>query len=286
MSSLLTSAFCILATGFFYVNEPVVDMRENPSKASKVVSQTSLSEEVSREKEQDGWSSIITSDGYTGWVPSDALVHLQKPYDASLKTSRLVAHVYGVKDTEYGPIAKLPFASPLQGLEINDARWIAIVLPDGREGFIQRGDIAVEPELSNKADLVQFSQKFLGLPYTWGGRSSFGYDCSGFVQMLYKQIGINLQRDAKQQILDNRLQSIAVNQLEPGDLLFFGKSEQKIMHVGMYIGDGQFIHATARENKPWIRKSSLSDMEWSGQQEVYYPYRTARRLLGGGPLHP
>ncbi|MCP5492677.1 MAG: C40 family peptidase [Chlamydiales bacterium] len=97
--------------------------------------------------------------------------------------------------------------------------------------------------------MPQFSQKFLGLLYIWGGRSSFGYDCSGFVQMLYSQIGIKLQRDAKQQILDSRLQSIKIDELKLGDLIFFGKSDQRIMHVGMYIGNEQFIHATARENK-------------------------------------
>jgi cell wall-associated NlpC family hydrolase len=268
----------ILAASFFYVNEPIVDMKENPMHDSKVVSQTFFSEKVDVEKANGDWSFIITPDGYSGWVWSKSLVNLPVPYNTTLKTSRLAAHIYGVKDTEYGPIKTVPYCSQLQALDTTDPRWLKIALPDGRESYIQKGDVAVEAELSNKKELVEFSQKFLGLPYTWGGRSSFGYDCSGFIQMLYKQIGVNLERDSKQQILDSRLKMIAIDELKPGDLVFFGKSEQRIMHVGMYIGEGQFIQSTARENKPWIRISNLSDFEWSGHSDAYYPYRTARQL--------
>jgi cell wall-associated NlpC family hydrolase len=196
-----------------------------------------------------------------------------------VKTSRLTAHVFGIKDTEHGPIKTLPYGSKLQVLDATDARWLRISMPDGKEGFIQKGDVVAEPQLSKKEDLVQFSQKFLGLPYTFGGRSSFGYDCSGFVQMLYSQIGINLQRDARQQILDKRFRTISLNDLEPGDILFFGKTEHKIAHEGMYIGEGRFIQSGVRNNTPWIRVSLLSDLEWSGSSEAFYPYREARQLI-------
>lgn len=277
MGSLLTSAFCILASGFFYINEPVIDMRESPSVDSKVVSQALFSEEVCLQEMCGEWSCIHTPDGYSGWILSECLTNLAEPYETHLKTSRLMTHLYGVKDTEWGPIKSLPYGSKLKLLDSTDSRWLKIALPDGLECYVQRGDVAEEPILLYKYELPHFSQKFLGLPYTWGGRSSFGYDCSGFIQMLYSQIGVNLQRDSKQQILDSRFRSIAIEELGPGDLIFFGKSAQKIMHVGMYIGDDQFIHASSRENKPWIRISRLSDFEWSGVPNAYYPYRTARQ---------
>lgn len=182
---------------------------------------------------------------------------IDEPYGTSLKVSRLAAHVYGVKDTEFGPIQTLPYGSKLQSLDETDPRWINIVLPDGKKCYIQKGDVALEQELYNKEDLVAFSQKFLGLPYTWGGRSSFGYDCSGFVQMLYNQIGIDLQRDSKLQVEDGRFQTVSMDDIETGDLIFFGKSEQKISHVGMCLGNGQFIHSTVSEYQPWIRVSNL-----------------------------
>ncbi len=97
--------------------------------------------------------------------------------------------------------------------------------------------------------------------------------------MLYNQIGIGLERDSKQQIRDNRFQTISIENLEPGDLIFFGKSEQKISHVALFIGDGQFIHATTRECQPWIRISRLSVFEWSGDPSANSPYRVARQLI-------
>lgn len=275
----MISFLFILASNLIYVNEPVVDMRESPSNESKVVSQALFSEQVTLEKEEGDWSSIFTPDGYSGWIPSETLAKRSTPYDATLQISRLAAHLYGVMDTEWGAIKTLPYGTKLHPLDITDPRWIKIALPDDEVAYIQRGDVALEPKPTTKDDLVEFSKKFLGLPFTWGGRSSFGYDSSGFVQMLYSQIGIDFQRDSYQQILDPRFQTILLEDLEPGDLVFFGKSQQIINRVGMYIGQGQFIHATVRENMPWIRISNLTDFEWSGHPETNSPYRTGRQLM-------
>jgi cell wall-associated NlpC family hydrolase len=278
MSPFITP-LCILAASLFYVNEPVVDMRESPTHESKTVSQTIFSEDITVENEFEDWAYITTPDQYSGWIPTNSFVATNKPYNASLKVSRLAAHIYGVKDTEFGPIKTLPYGSQLQSLDETDPRWIKIALPDGKECYIQKGDVTSEHKLSNKEDLVAFSQKFLGLPYTWGGRSSFGYDCSGFVQMLYNQIDIALQRDSKLQVDDRRFQTVSMSDVEAGDLIFFGKSEQKISHVGMYLGNGQFIHSTVRECQPWIRVSNLSDFEWSGHKEATFPYRIFKQSI-------
>jgi cell wall-associated NlpC family hydrolase len=263
---------------FFYINQPVVSMREHPTHSASVVSQTIFGEEVGVEKEQAGWTYITTPDGYNGWVESNTVAQTELPYDTSTTISRLAAHVYAVKDTEYGPVKTLPYGSKVHIDNASDTRWAKVSLPDGSEGYIQNGDIALEASLRDKADLVAFSQRFLGLPYTWGGRSSFGYDCSGFIQMLYSQIGIDLQRDSKQQILDERFLTVDLSNLEPGDLIFFGKADKRIGHVGMYIGDDKFIHTSARECRPWLRISSLSDPEWAGHSDAYYPHRVGRQF--------
>jgi gamma-D-glutamyl-L-lysine dipeptidyl-peptidase len=96
--------------------------------------------------------------------------------------------------------------------------------------------------------------------------------------MLYSQIGVDLPRDSKQQINDHRFKAIEIDELDVGDLIFFGKSAEKIRHVGLYIGEGRFIHPTVLENKPWLRISRLTDFQWSGDEGATYPYRTARQL--------
>lgn len=272
------------APSYFYVITSEVEMREEAANSSKVVSQARFAEEVKVREIKGEWSLITTPDGYSGWAHSHALVFSEIMYETAIKTSRLKAHLYSVEATEYGPILSLPYGSPLKLMDDSNAQWLIVALPNGQCAFIQRGDVAVEPPLNKKQDLVHFSQKFMELPYTWGGRTSFGYDCSGFVQMLYGQIGIHLQRDAKQQILDDRFQEVSLDDLEPGDLIFFGKTDGKIGHVGMSIGKDRFIHASSRENSPWIRISSLHAAEWNGNPETYYSLRIGRQLIAPQPL--
>lgn len=268
----------LLISTLFYVNEPIAVMREKAAHDSEVVSQALFSEQVAILDSFAEWSKIETDDGYTGWTLTQALTATSAPYESDTKTSRLSAHIYSMKDTVFGPIKTLPYGSKVKVIEDADVRWLKIALPDGHECYIQRGDVVPEPVLERKGDLVEFSKKFLNLPYTWGGRSSFGFDCSGFVQMLYKKIGINLQRDSGLQINDNRFVTVEKEQLEPGDLIFFGKSKEKIIHVGMSIGEGYFIHSVVRENKPWLRISHLSDLEWSGVTSPNFPYREFKQL--------
>lgn len=273
-----------MLTSFLYIQEPVVNMRQSPSQASKVVSQALFSEKIVIQEKSNDWAYIVTPDGYLGWVPIHSFVARKEPYHTTLNTTRLASLLYRSQNTEYEPIKILPYNSKLHILDATDSRWIKIALPTGEECYIQRGDTSYDlgtQWVPSKKNLIQLSHCFLGLPYTWGGRSSFGYDCSGFVQMLYNQIGIPLQRDAKQQILDPRFQITDLEHIEPGDLIFFGQSKQKITHVGMYLDSGQFIHATAAENQPWIRISKTTDLAWGGQEETLNPYREIRQLRIG-----
>lgn len=96
--------------------------------------------------------------------------------------------------------------------------------------------------------------------------------------MLYQKINVHLERDARLQMRDARFQTVSRDQLEPGDLIFFGKSEREITHVGMYLGEDRFIHATTAECQPWIRISHLTDDEWSGNHPRR-PYRVLKQLI-------
>nr|WP_166156724.1 C40 family peptidase [Neochlamydia sp. AcF84]NGY95385.1 Gamma-D-glutamyl-L-lysine endopeptidase [Neochlamydia sp. AcF84] len=269
---------------FHYINVPVTNMRELPKDTSEIVSQAYFSEQVNVIEENLDWTKVETTiDHYQGWVKSNQLCHEQNNFYenscATAKVNRCMAHLYHVPDTIYGPILTIPFESVLKVIDLgndNNSRWVKVLMFDEREAFIQRGDIILNQAVISRDQIVPFSLQFLGLPYTWGGRSSFGYDCSGFVQMLYRQMGVYLPRDAKDQVKWEGLAPIEINDMLPSDLIFFGLSEDKIRHVGMYIGSGQFIHATVAENAPYIHISSLSDPEWNGSGK--WIYRTARTL--------
>lgn len=273
---------------YHYVNVPIAEMREEPNQKSEIVSQAIFSESVNIIEENEGWTKIETCvDGYKGWVKNNAICHRKIPYfsdnaDQLAQVNRCAAHIYDVQDTVFGPLLTLPFESKLQVIDSNkdlNSRWIKVRLLDGKEGYIQRGDVTLNPQQLSLDEIGDFAFFFLDLPYTWGGRSSFGYDCSGFTQMLYRQMGIFLPRDSKDQYKWNGFKEISFDELEYGDLVFFGIGETKIRHVGMYLEDDLFIHTSVRENKPYVRISSLSDPEWMGDGTAYYTFRGARKLI-------
>ncbi len=268
---------------FRYIIKPAVSMRREPSVFSEVVSEALFSEEIAVLDSIDGWLKIATSvDHYEGWIADGSVCERSTPFLSDGKeivVDRCAAHLYREPDTIYGPILTLPFESRLQLCrELDDGRWIEVAFPNGLRGFIQRGDVAFDWRPIDLQSLIILSHKFLGLPYTWGGRSSFGYDCSGYVQMLFRRMGIYLPRDAEDQYVWEGLSGLVpLNQLEPGDLLFFGFSEDKIKHVGFHLKEGSFIHtAASTENAPYVRVSHVRDKAWSGAG--FYPYVSAKRV--------
>ncbi|WP_303816594.1 NlpC/P60 family protein [Selenomonas ruminantium] len=91
--------------------------------------------------------------------------------------------------------------------------------------------------------IIDLAQQFLGVPYVWGGSSPNGFDCSGFVQYVFAQKGIHLPRTADIQATAGR--PVSKSELMPGDLVFFAGDYVNISHVGIYVGNGQMIHASS-----------------------------------------
>jgi hypothetical protein len=153
-----------------------------------------------------------------------------------------------------------------------------VVLPDGRTGYIRNKTFENYSEWKNNPgptgdEIIKTAASVMGIPYLWGGTSSKGADCSGFVQNVYFRNGIILGRDASLQALYGLDVDISNgwSQLQTGDLLFFGTmrdSRPRITHVAIYKGDGDYIHASGR-----VMVNSLDSTK-----ENYLEYRTASLL--------
>lgn len=261
------------------INSPVVDMRQQPLEDSEVVSQAYYSEQVQPLEEVGEWLKVQTVvDGYPGWIPKKVVYPYSSTTEQVAKVVAVSAHLYHVKDTVYGPKVTLPFESQLEVIDASEPRWITVKTVDGNMLFIQRGDLSFDTDKTLTMDeMLTLSERFLERPYTWGGRSSFGYDCSGFTQMLYRQMKIMLPRDSKDQMNYEGFTEVSLEALQPGDLIFWGLAEDKIRHVGLYLGNDTFIHATVGDNRPTIHKSTLSASEWNGSGR--YQWRTFRTLI-------
>ncbi|MGE5111331.1 MAG: NlpC/P60 family protein [Acidobacteriaceae bacterium] len=252
----------------FIVKVPVADMHSAPTEDSDVVSQAILSSEVTALEISGEWAKVRTNDQYTGWMPlKDVVPKAGVPASAKVaQVTNLFANIYRETDlTRHQPILTAPFESRLavvQEMNSDGDRWLKVQLPDGAIGYVQRGDITLDPKTLSIAESIELAKRFLGLPYFWGGRSSYGYDCSGFTQMLVRSRGIMMPRDANLQASWSGVVPVKREELQPGDLLFFGNSPDHITHTGMYIGNGQFIHATTHDH-PVVQISRLDDQPWT-----------------------
>ena len=279
LSALLVALLATAAwakTGVYVVVVPVANMYSGPSDKTDVVSQAIYGSDVSLVVARGEWSRIQTSDHYKGWVPSRQIRILLtgNGYAKSVpavQVESLFANIYVEPDiTKHKPVVTVPFETRLELVSDSKAKdgkpapegWLQVHLPDLRNAWVQVGDITSDPKPLSIPESIELAKRFLGIPYLWGGRSSFGFDCSGFTQMLLRARGINMPRDADQQASWNGVTAVERKHLQPGDLLFFGSSPKQITHTGMYIGDGQFIHDTTNGH-PVVQISRLDDEPWT-----------------------
>jgi beta-lactamase class A len=143
------------------------------------------------------------------------------------------------------------------GRAIDAYAWVRVRLPDARIGFVAEQDVSLFPfkenlPLRSPSGWIAFGKRFVGAPYTWGGTTPLGFDCSGLMTRIFSEHGVTLKRNSYEQAFqDPQLVPVAFEKLRPGDLLFFG-TEDRIDHEAMWIGDGTVLQST-RHGVPGVQ---------------------------------
>lgn len=249
--------------GFVYgiVNNSVSNIRSQPRHSSELATQATLGTELKVLKKEGEWYLVQTPDRYISWIDHGGLVVMDETnYDVWLQSEKVifmesVGSVFDIPDLE-GEVVSDVVMGCLLKLVGEAYGFYEVQYPDGRLGFIPTGHALKYSEWLAQLDqghelLVENALKLKGLPYLWGGTSSKAVDCSGFTKTLYFMNGFIIPRDASQQVNEGMAvdEGMEFQGLEVGDLLFFGKpatdsTRQKTTHVGLWIGDGKFIHAS------------------------------------------
>lgn len=208
----------------------VAPIRASISHQSEMISQLLYGETIDIQEIKGDFAKIkVHFDAYEGWISTNQISLVAD--ENSLKIDPQIV-------TETFIIANLPEGKMLLSM--------------GSEIRLKSDKSFTKPDLEN---IAETAKQFLNVPYLWSGRSFFGVDCSGFVQLVYKIHGLSLPRDAYQQAEIGDVLSF-VEEAKPGDLAFFENEEGKITHVGMMLEDQKIIHAYG--------KVRIDDLDSSG----------------------
>ena len=286
------SAVCVVgasaaSVGAGTANTDALRLREESNSSSTILATASKGDVVVvLEEESDGWYKVDYK-SVEGYMSADYL-DVSTKADVTIgyglvQTGGSTLNVRSGPGTDYDKVTSLSNGSVVTIVGIDNG-WYKVKTSGGSVGYVSsdymttckdsagsRGDGTVVAASSSLGQqVVDYAKQFLGVPYVYGGNGPNSFDCSGFTTYVYRHFGYTLNRTATGQ-LSNGV-SVSKSELQPGDLVFFKDGGSKpVSHVGIYIGGGQFIHASTSTYE--VRINDLT----SGYYNNVYVY--ARRIL-------
>jgi cell wall-associated NlpC family hydrolase len=274
------------------VRVSVANVRGRPAHSAELVTQAIMGWPVRILKQQGGWYLVHTDpEGYLGWIEE---LQLTRVTTAERQAWEAGARVIGMRPYSILRAAATEDAEPVTDLVIGSilrraggsGGWVEASLPDGRRGFVGEGDVRdyTAWKAAPKAtpdEIERTARLFMGVPYLWGGTSAKGVDCSGFLKTVMRMHGIEMARDTDQQALEGTAVTVDARftELRKGDLLFFRPTPstdgpERITHVGIYLGNLEFIHASGL-----VRRNSFDPASPIYSENLLKRLARVRRVL-------
>lgn len=270
----------------------VINIRKEPGHASELVSQSILGTPVLILKTNDSWLQIQTPDNYIGWTTDSSVRPMDSVEIAGWKEATKVIYMentgwlYDTTSEKSGVVGDLVGGSILEKIGESNG-YVNLILPDGRKGFVEKQKVMdfdswEKTVTCTEESICKTALTYLGIPYLWGGSSTKGADCSGFVQSVYFRNGVILQRDASLQAMHGLQIDISdgYSRLRKGDLLFFGSKENGISHVthvAIYLGNLEYINSAGR-----VMINSLDPTQMNYNSDRMNSLLMAKRIIGVG----
>ncbi len=257
--------------------QSVINLRYGPGYGFESATQTLMGTPLQILEKRSGWTRVRTPEGYIAWVSSPSVKEMNKEaFDMWAAAEKVLINKHYtlfraapqpgapvVSDGVWGNVVELKGVMP---------SYYKVLLPNGKEAYVSRYDAEPFQKWALKAnpmaeDIIATALQFVGFPYMWAGTSIKAMDCSGLVKTALYLNGVITLRDASQQARMGEQvdMSDGWKNLQMADLLFFGRKATKerpesITHVGIYIGDGRFVHAAGS-----VRINSLDP-----ESDIYY----------------
>lgn len=230
----------LLMAQFGYCDLAVIPVRTQPSDRSEMSTQLLFGDLVEILEMSGSWLSVVNYfDAYKGWVDVKQIRQIDEDEYKRLISLPLYVNVNpGPDSISSGEQAiKLPAGSSFYGLQNQSLKL-------GGTEFHFDGNASLFA-FNGIDKLLETARGYLSCPYLWGGKTFMGIDCSGLTQVVYKQHGISLLRDAAQQATQGEMINF-LNDSLPGDLAFFDNAEGNIVHVGILIDSQHILHCSGK----------------------------------------
>jgi len=252
------------ANSIAIIADSIVDVYKSATINSERVTQTLFCEQIKIIKKTSIWSKVQVVDGYTGWVKSSKIdKYFTDITPVKIVITSKIKNIYSFING-ISPIREVPMGTELYVLGKLD-NWNEVALPLNNIGWVDNTDTiefqtgAAIPKTTGM-ELVVTAMKFLGVPYLWGGVGALGIDCSGLTYISSRVNGVILPRDAQPQY--NSIPTSVpptTTDMRQGDLVFFSSKEGSnlITHVGIYIGNNEFLHASSNAGSVTITALSI-----------------------------
>lgn len=251
----------------------IVPVRATPSDKAEMTTQVLFGEifSIIEISENEKWIKIeLAHDQYQGWLDAKQYRPISEEYFSDYKAIVHPCTRQGITVVAFPNVSfpivggsLLPFLN--ENSEVNLDFAAAEVLSDLND---------LIPATGLESWVLDYAYSYLSAPYLWGGRTFFGIDCSGYVQQIYRQMNIEIPRDASQQATVGW--SVSFTEAKPGDLAFFKNEEGRVTHVGMVLDHGEIIHASGE-----VRIDILDEKGIFNRQKERYSHSLAsiKRLI-------
>ena len=268
----------------------VANMRSKPAHSSELLSQAIMGTPVRILKQTDEWSLIQTPDRYLGWTNKSAVQQMSYAEISKWRSADRLIFSGSEGNIFADQTGKIVLSDLVAGAIVvknsENKKNAEVLLPDGRIGYVPMANWVNfnrwKDTVSLKSNLMIITGKrFMGFPYLWGGTSSKAMDCSGFVKTVCFLNGVVVERDASQQDRHGEKVDLSSgwNKLQRGDLLFFGsKQPYHVTHVGMYMGNGDFLHESGS-----VHVNSFDKTRPNYSEDLSLNLVDAKRIIGFNP---